>query len=328
VTAGHFGHITRDGFRGDVATLRRHQYTPRVTRIEGAYQPRLYRTESVDGEGGPLPVTLLREEAGGVAVEVLRTDRGHAQALRNVWADELHVVIAGQARIETDLGILRVGPGDAYAVARGVSVRVGAVSGVLHEIIVATPDRWLTPIEGRGPEVQRPEPWPDTAPRSGEFEVVLRHGAQTTSYFYDEDPLPSEAVSGAALVRKVHLGAPSHGIVPPLFADPSGRIIVHNHSGSGGGGRPPIHQSADQDELHIQVGGSVPRGGLSEPGSFVHVPKGVAHHGPAPEAGQRIGLLIETSAALVPTAAGLAASRLAETSEWQVHPSEAALARE
>ncbi|MFE5854637.1 hypothetical protein ACFQ61_15675 [Streptomyces sp. NPDC056500] len=43
------------------------------------------------------------------------------------------------------------------------------------------------------------------APEPGEYEVLVRHGDETTSYFYTHDPVPVVAVAGPPMVQRFNL---------------------------------------------------------------------------------------------------------------------------
>jgi len=172
-----------------------------------------------------LPITVLEGE--GVSVEVSRRNEPTQFALRNVLADELHYVLAGNARLETDFGVLDLRPGDFVLLPRAVTYRVSSVTTELHEIIVATASELaLDPQNAPGVlnvdlHVDSPVPQPEPAGQAGDFEVVIRHGREFTSYFYDYDPMPTLHLVGAPIVRRfnikdVHgLSVDEGGLMPP-----------------------------------------------------------------------------------------------------------------
>lgn len=332
---------TRNGFAGPMATLLRSQYSPAYTRVRGSYAPRRLDLPAVGHSAfaGPraLPVAVL--EGGGVTVEVSRRREPAPFALRNVLADELHYVLAGSARLETDFGSLDVRPGDFVLLPRAVTYRVASVSAELHEIIVASSSELrLDPQNAPGVlnvdlHVDSPVPQPEPARADSEFEVVIRHGREFTSYFYDYDPMPVIRVIGTPVVRRfniedVHgLSVDEGGLMPPrLFNDSATRTLFF-YLGSHRGDRPPVHHNADYDEVIFYVSGPGSYGAGNEPGTVMWTPQGITHHGPdenVPEGYK--AWLMETSASLSLTPAGRDISRLMETGQFGLQPAGSQLA--
>lgn len=133
----HLDLYTRNGFAGPSAMIVRSQYSPPYTRVKGAYAP--YRFDVDDLPSHPagaadLPVAIL--EGDGVSVELATRSTPSATAVRNVLADELHYVLEGGARLDTDFGHLRLRAGDFVLVPRAVTYRYAEVDGPLREIVV------------------------------------------------------------------------------------------------------------------------------------------------------------------------------------------------
>ena len=234
--------------------------------------------------------------------------------MRNVVADEVHFIVSGGARLETDFGAFDVGHGDFVLVPRAVAWRyVGIGEPVLALIAACEGTLAIDPdpraVLNTALDVDEPVPFGDAAP--GAYEVVVRHRGGTTSYFYEFDPLGGQAARGAPQVRRFNiesakgLGVASGGISPGrLIDDTTGRSLFY-HLGSRRSDRPPIHCNADYDEIIVYAGGPGAYGGMTVPGTVAWTPKGIAHHGAeedVPEPYQ--AWLLETRAELSMTEAG------------------------
>jgi homogentisate 1,2-dioxygenase len=327
---------TRNGFAGPMATIVRGQYSPPYVRVSGNYAPYRFDVHDVSdtafAESRALPVAVL--EGTGVSVEVAYRSEATAVAVRNVLADELHFVLEGGGRLDTDFGVLQVRAGDFVLLPRAVTYRYAEVTSPLREIVVVTESRLaVDPENAPGVlnvdlHVDAPTPDPAIDRGAGEYEVVIRHGREFTSYFYDYDPLPSLAVVGAPIVRRfnienVHgLSVESGGLMPPrLINDASTRTLVF-YLGSHKSERPPIHHNADYDEVIFYVAGPGHYGAVGEPGTVTWTPKGIVHQGPdedVPEGYE--AWLLETRAPLSLTPAGREIGRLMETGQFGIHPS-------
>jgi homogentisate 1,2-dioxygenase len=321
--------------------LIRSQYSPAYTRVRGRYAPhRLDLPAIADAafaDPRALPIAVL--EGTDVSIEVSRRREPAPFAQRNVLADELHYVLAGSARLETDFGDLEVRDGDFVLLPRAVTYRVSSVSTELHEIIIASASELtLDPQNAPGVlnvdlDVDSPVPQPQPAEHHGEFEVVIRHGHEFTSYFYDYDPMPVLQAIGSPIVRRfniknVHgLGVDEGGLMPPRLLNDATTRTMFYYLGSHHSDRPPVHHNADYDEVIFYVSGPGHYGAVDTPGTAMWTPKGITHHGPdenVPE-GYKAWLL-ETRAALSLTPAGKDIARLMETGQFGLHPSESQLA--
>ena len=322
---------TRNGFAGTRTNTVRAGYAPAYTRIEGDYAPRRFDIAGAANTPRGLPVRLL--EAEGVSVEIAHHDAPMAFALRNVIADEVHYVVSGQARLETDFGALEIRTGDFVLIPKAIAHRIAAVSAPLAEIVVASAGMLeVSPDPGAvlnvALDVDGPVPFDDAG---GEHEVIVRHTGGVTSYFYDFDPLASIGMVGAPQVRRFNiesvrgLGVTNGGIVPGrLIADATGAVLFY-HLGSRRSDRPPIHCNADYDEIIVFAGGPGTYGGMDVPGTIAWTPKGIAHHGAEEDVAQPYqAWLLETRASLTMTPAAAALARLMETGEYGIHESAAA----
>lgn len=322
---------TRNGFAGPMATIVRTQYSPAYTGVEGTYAPHRLDVHDLSAaaftDSRALPVAIL--EGDGVSVEVARRSEPTAFAMRNVLADELHYVLEGQGRIETDFGVLDVRAGDIIVLPRAVTYRYGAIASPLHEIIVVTASELkVDPENAPGVlnvdlHVDAPIPDPTTMGPPGQYRVIIRHGSAFTTYFYDYDPVPCLATAGAPIVRRfnmenVHgLGVTQGGLMPPrLINDDSKRTLIF-HLGNRQSDRPPVHHNADYDEVIFYVAGPGHYGAVDKPGTVTWTPKGVIHQGPEeniPEGYQ--AWLLETRSALSLTPAGHEIASLMETAQF------------
>ncbi|MCM2393723.1 hypothetical protein [Streptomyces albipurpureus] len=321
---------TRNGFSGPMATIVRAQYSPAYTAVEGTYVPhRLDVNNLPDGtftEGAALPVPLL--EGDGVSVEVSRRTGPSGVAFRNVLADELHYVLEGGGRLETDFGVLDLRAGDMVLLPRAVTYRYGAITSPLHEIVIVTASELrVDPENAPGVlnvdlHVDSPVPDPRQSPQ-GEHRVVVRHGRDTTTYFYDYDPVPCIATAGAPVVRRfnlenVHgLGVEKGGLMPPRLINDSTTRTLLFHLGNRRSDRPPVHHNADYDEVIFYVAGPGHYGTVDKPGTILWTPKGVIHHGPEEEVPEGYqAFLLETRAPLALTAGGRGVAAVMETGQF------------
>jgi homogentisate 1,2-dioxygenase len=325
---------TRAGFAGRMATLSRSQYPPAYTRISGSYAPRVLDLHSLDQNAftdiRSMPVPVLRDDQ--VSLEVSYRRQPPPFALRNVFADEIHVILAGAATLETEFGVLTVAKDDIALIPRATTYRFSDITSEIREFILASEFELTFRLElGLGPlkRVDFPSPYADPSPHGGEFETVLRHGDEFTSVFTDYDPLPTISTEGAPMVMKLNINDMrsvdmSGGLLlPPLiFDDQATHTMVYDLSARKGD-RPPVHYNADYDECILYLSGPGKWGAVEKPGTITHTPKGFPHQGPVenvPE-GYR-ALLIEMRSRLRLTAAGQEIAKLADTDQFGVHPSE------
>jgi homogentisate 1,2-dioxygenase len=316
----------------------RRQYSPEYRRAEGSYVPRRLETNLLDPQSfadpRSLPVTLL--EGNYVRLSAWWRLTPTPFCLRNVREDELHFVLSGTARLETDFGVLDLRPGDFVLLPRAVTYRMAQVNE-LRELIVATDSRLqvepdsVPVVLNVDLHLDAPAPFAEPEPGRGEYELLIRHGDETTSYFYDRDPLPVAAVVGQPVVRRFNLehvqgiGA-AGGSLPPsrLINDETTRTLLY-YLGARPGGRAPVHHNADYDEIIVFAKGPGNYGAIATPGTVTWTPKGVIHHGPEEDVPEGyVAWLLETRDTLRATPAALRVSRLMETSQWGVHPADAA----
>lgn len=138
VRASHIELFSRNGFAGPNTTIVRARYRPRFVRTPGEYVPRRFHTRDLPAEAfaGPktLPVPILTGE--DIGFELNRragaTDFGYV----DVWADELHYIIAGRGELDTEVGALEVRAGDFVLIPRAVTYRWGEIAEEIREFIV------------------------------------------------------------------------------------------------------------------------------------------------------------------------------------------------
>ncbi len=331
--APHLYNYTREGFTGARTNVARAGYSPAWTRIEGDYAPRRFDVAALPaGEGRPLPDAIL--EGPGIALERLHCAAAMDFALRDVVADEVHYIVASDARLETDFGALRVGHGDFVLMPRAAAWRYVGIEAPTTVLIAACEDTLAIDPDPRAVlntvrDVDEPAPFVDASP--GAHEVVVRHRGGTTSYFYGFDPLGGQAARGAPQVRRFNiasvrgLGLTSGGISPGrLIGDAAGRSLFY-HLGSRRSDRPPIHCNADYDEIIVYAGGPGAYGGMSVPGTVAWTPKGIPHHGAEEDVAEPYqAWLLETRADLSMTEAGRSVARWMETGEYGIDPGDGA----
>ena len=326
---------SRNGFQGPTSLMVRSSYSPGYSRVKGTYRPQRLRTWSLPDHDGDasreLPITVLRSPT--VRVDLWRRETDTPFALRDVHHDQLMFVEKGRARLETDFGVLDLEPMDMVIVSRAVSYRLSKVEA-LQMIIVVTPEPLridpdnaavLDPVQ----YVNTPRQYVPEEVRSGEQELIVRHGDETTSYFFDYDPLAVLDTAGAPTVQRFNLKNVSPTLVEGKLAAPPARLISGQatetlvfYLGARRNERPPVHHNADYDEVGVYCCGPGDFGHMVEPGTMVWVPKGVIHQGPEENVPEGyIAWLFETRAHLELTPAGAAIADLIETSLFGMHPS-------
>jgi len=335
-TSTHLHNYTRNGFTGSRTNVIRAGYAPAYTRIEGDYAPRRFDTNDLDvpafSTGRDLPVPVL--QGHGVSIEVARRTAPTNAALKNVLGDEVHFILSGGARLETDFGVMDVRSGDFVVIPRAAAYRFAAIAETLNELVIVTESELAVDPDPAATlnvslYVDAPAPYDDPVGRDGEHEVVVRHRGGVTSYFYGFDPLRCVRVIGAPQIRRFNienvrgLGVTEGGIIPSrMIDDPTTRTLFY-YLGARRSDRPPIHCNADYDEVIVYSDGPGTYGAMTRPGTIAWSPKGVSHHGAEEDVETTYqAWLLETRAALDVTPAGQSIARLMETGEYGLHPSE------
>jgi homogentisate 1,2-dioxygenase len=322
---------SRNGFDGPLSMIMRSSYSPGYSRVEGTYRPQRLHTWTLPTADDPrsLPLTILGSST--TRLDLWHRDVDTPFSIRDVRNDQLLFVTHGSARLETDFGVLDLEPLDMVVLPRAVSYRLSRVDAI-RMMVLATPEQLSVDSDATtllGREVHLPRPYEASEIRSGEHELVVMHGAETTSYFFDYDPLPVLGSDGAPVVQRLNL----RNVSPPSSEGPVGtppsRLVSGAQSetlvfylGARESARPPVHHNADYDEVGIYACGPGVFGYMREPGTVVWVPKGIIHQGPAENVPEGyVGWLFETRASLALTPAGAQIAELMETSLFGVHPS-------
>jgi homogentisate 1,2-dioxygenase len=297
--------------------------------VTGSYVPRLITPDRLpDNAGGENKFPAVVLEGEGVSIEYIRYSAPTGFATRNVFADEVHFVVAGGGRLETDFGWMDVEAGDVVLLPRAVTYRFASVDDGLETVIMVTESEMtVSPSQPIGVlnmdlHVDSPAPWEGgVSADEGEYKVVIRHGEGRTTYYYDFDPIPCIALGGAPIIRRFNMrnvygpGLVEGGLVPArLMDDASTKTLVFDISARRSD-RPPIHHHADYDEIYLYFGGEY--GPIKQPGTIMWTPKGIVHHAldeDVPEGYKT--LLIELRAPLNITDVGAAASDLMCTSRF------------
>ncbi|MDZ4781343.1 MAG: homogentisate 1,2-dioxygenase [Planctomycetia bacterium] len=324
---------SRNGFLGPFATIVKANYGPDYQRVVGTYAPYLLNTSRVSSakaDGRELPQALLVGQ--GVSVEIFNASTPAAFALRNVLCDEVLYVLRGSGSLDTDLGVLAITEGDFVMIPRALSYRVAQVQSPLSIILIATRSTLKLEPEGfpgvlnTDIDVHVPQPYSDPVGPPGEYEVVIRHGENMTSYFYERDPLRCIATVGPPQIRRFSIdkmqawGIETGGIMPPrIINDPTSNTLFF-YIGTRRSDRPPIHHNADYDEIIVYAKGPHSYGALDEPGLITWVPQGIVHHGPEEDTPTPYkAWLMESRSPLTLTLAGRQIAKLMETSLFGTH---------
>ncbi|HXQ52505.1 MAG TPA: hypothetical protein VN802_15530 [Stellaceae bacterium] len=327
---------SREGFTGESAAVIRPHYTPDYLSVEGPHAPHRLDIHNVmapdrtDPEALPQVVAASRS---GVKLAVSARAARMPYVVRNVEADEIHFIQDGALRFETDFGALDAGAGDFCMIPRAVGHRIAPLQAPTCSLIVESP--WAMRLDTPAPhgminlerDVRRAR---IEAPgqSGGETTLLIKTRDDVTRYLKPHDPLASvRQAGGASPVWAIALSkiAPMtyvpHGGPPGHFALSRGKEVLLYTLSARPGGRPPIHDNADYDELIFYVRGPGAWGKVSEPGTLTWVPKGVSHHGPPEDVPEGyLAWLLETADTLRLTPAGLAAAEPMETGLYGRHP--------
>nr|WP_009478480.1 AraC family ligand binding domain-containing protein [Rhodococcus sp. JVH1]EJI95751.1 hypothetical protein JVH1_6772 [Rhodococcus sp. JVH1] len=325
---------TRNGFAGATGTIIRSHYAPPYARIKGEYAPRRLDVATSDAlfeSAGELPVAVL--EGDGVSIELAFRSKPSFAAVRNVFADEIHYILEGSGRLETDFGVLEVNAGDFILLPRAVTYRFAAITSPIREILVVTSSEMVLdpqPAIALDTDKHVDIPIPDPTRRSkGEYQIIIRHGAEFTTYFFEDDPMPCVETDGAQIVRRFsfenvpYLTFEQTGPFPPkLFDDSTTNVLLFNLSNRKSP-RPPVHHNADYDELVFYVAGPGHYGLVDKPGTIMWTPKGIVHHGPSEDVPDGYkAFLVETRSSMRITPAGKTIAALMETGLFGIFDNE------
>jgi homogentisate 1,2-dioxygenase len=333
---------SRNGFVGPYAIAVKPDYIIDYRRLKGGYAPHRFDPTAMDrdifADPRALPVPVLRDNSDDrLSVEISVRAEAMPFAVRNVYADEVHLIAEGSATLQTEFGVLPLRPHDVVLIPRAINYRIVDVQVPLTEwVVLSQPALSIAMAAGFGPlrRLDSPAPYAEGASTTpGDYELVIRHGDQLTSVFYDFDPVPGAVVDGVSPVQRLNMNdlnsidLSGEGLLlpPKIIQDDTDTNLFYDLSARKGD-RPGIHYNADFDELGFYLGGPGAWGDVSVPGMLTHVPKGFPHQGPTENVAQGYrAVLLETRARLTPTVAGAEIGCLIETDQFGVHPSAAAL---
>ena len=332
---------SRNGFVGPYTIAVKPDYIIGYRSVKGPYAPHRFDPFAINGEvfADPraFPVPILRDTNDDrLSVEFSVRAQAMPFAVRNVFADEVHLIADGSATLQTEFGVLTLRPRDVVLIPRAINYRIVDVQTPLTEwVVLSQPALSIAMAPGFGPlrRLDSPAPYAESASTApGDYELVIRHGDQLTSVFYDFDPVPGMVVDGVSPVQRlnmddllsINLSGEGLLVPPKLINDDTDANLFYDLSARKGD-RPGIHYNADFDELGFYLGGPGTWGDVSVPGMLTHVPKGFPHQGPTEDVEQGYrAVLLETRLRLTPTPTGAQIGCLIETDQFSVHPSAAA----
>ena len=327
---------SREGFAGETAAVKRPHYTPDFISVEGPHAPHRLDIHKVaasdDSDAEALPQVIATTRSGVKLAVSARTGRMR-YAVRNVEADEIHFIQEGALRFETDFGELDAGEGDFVVIPRAVTHRIAPLTVTTLTLVVESP--WAVRLDTPAPhgminlarDIRRAR-IAEPGANGGETTLLIKTRDDVTRFLKPHDPIAAVAqVAGTSPVWAVNLAQISPLTYVPLggppghFALSRGKEVLFYTLSARPGGRPPIHDNADYDELIFYFRGPGAWGQVKEPGTLTWVPKGVSHHGPSENVPEGyLAWLLETADTLRLTPAGHAAAELMETGSYGRHP--------
>lgn len=328
---GYIEDWTRDGFTGERAMIRRTAYTPEYLSVEGPHAPRRLSAFDVQGAAvGPYALPLpIATAANGVRVSVSRRTASMPYTMRNVECDEIHFVQDGELRFRTGYGTIPARHGDFVCIPRSIAYTVQLVSSTALSLVVESPLALaLKPQTGRDAvDHLRGVTYPDLdepIPSRGETTLLLKSVDDLTRFVLPHDPLNAIARAGGVnpvwKVRLEDIPPNDQGAPRPFVGTAANELLLFSLCASKRERRPPIHVNADYDEVIFYTAGPGAWGGVSEPGTFTWVPKGVTHNGPPENVPEGYSAwLLESRGTFRLTPAALAVAELMETGLYGVH---------
>ena len=297
--------IGRGGFQGRAAEVYRLHEPTRWTRVQGDFAPMDVdgnRIETTDRDDEAAPPTRLFYN-DDVAIAISRRRRAMPHFFRNADGDELHFVHRGTGTMQTEFGPLDFRPGDYLIVPKGVTYRV----------VPETDDNYFLVMETRGEiglvehaELGRHNPYdptvidvPEPAPLDDEgrdeWEVRVKRDGQTTSFFYDHNPVDVVGWKGDLFPFRFHntdfrpIYSDRNHVPPTAFALFEGPgFVVCNfvprpaEKERGVSRLPYYHRNMDYDEIGFLHAGTMMGAPMVGATIMVH-PRG-AVHGPGEDA--------------------------------------------
>jgi homogentisate 1,2-dioxygenase len=336
---------TRSGFLGANAVTLQPGYAPDYISVDGPHAPRRLSTDEIETadrtDPSALPTLLLKSRTG-VQVSLTRRAAPMPFAMRNVECDELFFIQSGEARFETEFGVIDAAEDDFVFLPRSVAYRVVPLSSVFSAILLENPEplAFDTPAPfgmiNQSMDVRRPafdRSKSGGTPKDGAgYLLLLKSRDGITRFLKPGDPLETAAhVGGETPVWALSLraiqpisygglgGPPAH-----FLASAQKSTLVFSLSSRASTMRPPVHHNADYDEIIFYARGPGAWGAVNEPGTIVIVPKGVTHHGPSENVPEGyFAWLVETGATMRFTPDILPQAKPMETGMYGIHPSAA-----
>lgn len=328
---------SREGFTGDTAAIIRPHYTPDYISVEGPHAPHrldLHNVAAPDrSDPEALPQVFAATRSGAKLAVSARAQR-MPYAVRNVEADEIYFVQDGALRFETDFGTIEAAEGDFVVIPRAVTHRIAPLRAPTLSLIVESP--WAVRLDTPAPhgminlarDLRRARIEQPIA-SGGETTLLIKTQDGVTRFLKPHDPIAAVAqAAGTSPVWAVNLAKISpmtyvpQGGPPAHFARSRHKEVLLYTLSARPGGRPPIHDNADYDEIIVYVRGPGAWGKVSEPGTLTWVPKGVSHHGPPEDVREGyLAWMLKTADTLRLTPAGSAAAELMETGFYGRHAS-------
>jgi homogentisate 1,2-dioxygenase len=297
--------LGRMGFYGRTAQLYR-KHDPTSFEPRGDYRPREAHVDSLEPSDrhDPRGMPLVLFENADCRVLLSRRTAPMPFHFRTVDGDEAYFVHRGSGRIETEFGSLEYEPGDWLVLPKAITYRVepDATDNVFLVVESAlelqVPDYGLlgrhAPFDPTLVVVPEPSAGDtDSERENGEWEVVIRHGGQTSTIVYPHDPCDVVGWKGDLFPFKLNIRdwnpISAEGIhLPPTvhqFLANDEVMVCHflprpAEMRPGAERVPCYHRNADFDEIALFHGGTFL--GIDLPaGLITHAPQGL-HHG-APE---------------------------------------------
>ena len=298
-------HHGRDGFAGDCSVLRRTHPTTEWTRVTGALRPRGIQTTDLPvadaHDPRALPTLLLQNP--DVRLSVSRRSTPTPYYLRNLDGDTVVLVLRGTGLLVSDYGVLPYGPREYLVIPKGTNYRLRPDGGEHLSYVMETAapigvaDRTMLghylPFDTAVLEVPTLGPADASAQGTdGEWEILVKRGGETSSVFYDFDPMDVVGWQGTVVPFRLRLAdirplTAERLDVPPVthatFAAEGVWFCTFCprpwQSADDAAGVQPFHRNVDYDEVIIHLGSdeNVP----GPPPGLLTVTPGGMNHGPS-----------------------------------------------
>ena len=288
-------HLSRQGFAGPVSMVYHKRRPVDPTRVEGAIAIRALSLEKMSTGDAESPDVLPTKMFYNNDLEVFISRRSQPMPylFRNIDADTLFFVHEGSGTIATEFGPIPYEPDDFILIPKGISYRQLPSSETVSMLVESRHPIGFTEHAQVGrhapfdasvvyvPQVEDYD-WPD----QDEWELRLKHGDETTSWFYEELPFDVIGWKGdlfpfklnvrdirAITSERVHL-APSawsvfeaQSFLAVVFQPMAAVIDLDAEE------LPSRHRNIDSEELVL-----IQRGPDGQPmNALLHMPQAVTH---------------------------------------------------